>query len=53
VTYTDDFGEQRTVQAVGWAHVERERPADTEQPADTSMTDQALAFIGALLGLNG
>jgi hypothetical protein len=52
LSYADDFGDRRTAQSVGWAHVQRVAPA----PADTSdsgIGHVVMAFLAAIFGLGG
>jgi hypothetical protein len=52
ISYTDDFGDLRTVQAQGWAHVER-APAASEETSSSDAVGKLVLTVAALLGLSG
>jgi len=52
ISYTDDFGDSRSLQAQGWARVQRTPPPSKDDKA-LSLAEEVVGFAMAMLGLNG
>jgi hypothetical protein len=52
ISYVDDFGDRRTLQVLGWAHVQRTDAQSADTTSDSGVRN-VLLVLAALFGLSG